>query len=100
MLAVPMTQGRKAWARPTIRALRSLRPAVSPDGCCRARPVPGQEGSMQRTDHHNWTSEAYVDEWVRRQQADDPRRTERFQLMCDLLPFPDNATITILDVGA
>jgi tRNA (cmo5U34)-methyltransferase len=55
---------------------------------------------MQRRDHHDWSSEAYVDEWVRRQQAEDPRRTERFQLMCDLFPFPHDAQVAILDVGA
>lgn len=55
---------------------------------------------MQRRDHHDWSSEAYVEEWVRRQQAEDPSRAERFHLMCDLLPFPHDATVTILDVGA
>jgi SAM-dependent methyltransferase len=55
---------------------------------------------MQRCDHHDWTSEAYVDEWVRRQQAEDPTRAERFQLMCDLFPFAHDATVTILDLGA
>ena len=55
---------------------------------------------MQRCDHHDWTSEAYVDEWVRRQQAEDPTRAERFQLMCDLFPFPHDATVTVLDLGA
>src|SRR5262250_3176835 len=55
---------------------------------------------MQRRDHHDWASEAYVEEWVRRQQAEDPNRAERFQLMCDLLPFPHDATVIILDVGA
>jgi tRNA (cmo5U34)-methyltransferase len=55
---------------------------------------------MQRCDHHDWASETYVDEWVRRQQAQDSRRAERFQLMCDLLPFSSDATVTILDVGA
>jgi tRNA (cmo5U34)-methyltransferase len=55
---------------------------------------------MQRCDHHDWTSEAYVDEWVSRQRAEDSRRAERFLLMCDLLPFPTDATVTILDVGA
>jgi tRNA (cmo5U34)-methyltransferase len=55
---------------------------------------------MQRQDHHDWTSEAYVDEWVRRQQAEDSRRAERFELMSDLLPFPHDAAVTILDVGA
>ena len=55
---------------------------------------------MQRRDHHDWTSDAYVEEWVKRQQAEDPNRAERFQLMCDLLPFSRNAAVTILDVGA
>jgi SAM-dependent methyltransferase len=55
---------------------------------------------MQRCDHHDWTSDAYVEEWVRRQQAEDPARGERFQLMCDLFPFPNDAKVTILDVGA
>ena len=55
---------------------------------------------MQRHDHHDWASEAYVDEWVSRQRAEDPRRAERFQLICDLFPFPTDATVTILDVGA
>src|SRR5438132_11320797 len=55
---------------------------------------------MQRRDHHNWASEAYVEEWVKRQQAEDPNRAERFQLMCDLLPFSQDATVTVLDVGA
>jgi tRNA (cmo5U34)-methyltransferase len=54
---------------------------------------------MQRRDHHDWTSETYVEEWVRRQQAEDRARAERFQLLCDLLPFPSDAAATILDVG-
>jgi len=55
---------------------------------------------MQRRDHHDWTSEAYVEEWIRRQQGEDPTRAQRFQLMCDLFPFPNDARVTILDVGA
>ena len=55
---------------------------------------------MQRCDHHDWTSETYVEEWVRRQQSEDPARAERFQLMCDLFPFPHDAAVTILDLGA
>jgi SAM-dependent methyltransferase len=58
------------------------------------------EAIMERRDHHDWASEAYVDEWVRRQQAEDPGRGQQFQLLCDLLPFPTDATVTILDVGA
>jgi len=55
---------------------------------------------MQPVDHHDWASEVYVDEWVRRQQAEDPRRAERFQLMCDLFGVPGDANVTVLDVGA
>jgi len=55
---------------------------------------------MQKRDHHDWDSESYVDEWVRRRQAEDVLRSERFQLMCDLFPFPTDAPVTILDVGA
>lgn len=51
-------------------------------------------------DHHDWASETYVGDWVRRQQAEDHGRRERFQLMCDLFPFSRDATVTILDVGA
>jgi tRNA (cmo5U34)-methyltransferase len=51
-------------------------------------------------DHHDWTSDAYVEEWVRRQQAEDQARAPHFQLMCDLFPFPQDAQVTILDVGS
>ena len=55
---------------------------------------------MEQRDHHDWASNTYVEEWVNRQQAADPARAERFQLMCDLFPFSTHATVTILDVGA
>jgi SAM-dependent methyltransferase len=55
---------------------------------------------MQRSDHHDWTSDTYVEEWVRRQKSEDATRAERFQLLCDLFPFFSDATVTILDVGA
>ena len=54
---------------------------------------------MERRDHHDWASESYVDEWVKRQQAEDPSRAERFALMCDLFPFPRAAAVSILDIG-
>ena len=59
-----------------------------------------ERGDGPRRDRHDWASETYVDEWVRRQQAEDPSRAERFQLICDLFPFSNDATVTILDVGA
>jgi tRNA (cmo5U34)-methyltransferase len=55
---------------------------------------------MERRDHHDWTSDTYVEEWVTRQRAADSSRAQRFQLLCDLFPFPTDATVTILDVGA
>jgi SAM-dependent methyltransferase len=58
------------------------------------------EAIMERRDHHDWASDTYVEEWVNRQQAEDPARGQRFQLMCDLFPFSTDATVTILDVGA
>lgn len=55
---------------------------------------------MQRRDHHDWTSDAYVEEWVTRQRAEEATRAERFRLLCDLLPFAEDAKVTVLDVGA
>ena len=55
---------------------------------------------MERRDHHDWASEAYVTEWVERQHSRDPARAERLQLLCDLLPFSSLAAASILDVGA
>ena len=55
---------------------------------------------MQPRDHHDWASDAYVEEWVKRQRSEDPARATRFQLMCDRFPFPNDASVTILDVGA
>ena len=31
----------------------------------------------ERREAHDWAAETYVDEWVRRQQAEDPSRAER-----------------------
>jgi SAM-dependent methyltransferase len=55
---------------------------------------------MERRDHHDWTSDTYVEEWVTRQRVADPTRAQRFQFLCDLFPFSTDATVTLLDVGA
>src|SRR6266849_8192239 len=55
---------------------------------------------MERRDHHDWTSDTYVEEWDTRRRAADPTRAQRFQFLCDLFPFPTDARVTILDVGA
>ena len=31
---------------------------------------------MERRDHHDWASDAYVEEWVERQRAADPDRAQ------------------------
>src|SRR5262245_36420318 len=71
-----------------------------PGGTMKVRHKNRQRGDRPRRDHHDWASETYVDEWVKRQQAEDPSRAERFQLMCDLFPFPRDAAVSILDIGA
>src|SRR5262249_12255444 len=58
------------------------------------------EGPMARHDHHDWASESYVGEWVKRQQTEAPGRADRCALMCDLFPFPRDAAVSILDIGA
>ena len=55
---------------------------------------------MSRIDRHDWHSAEYVQDWIARSQADDERRLPRFRLMADLIPFPRNTAIAILDVGA
>ena len=55
---------------------------------------------MQPRDHHDWASDAYVEEWVKRQRSEDPARAARFQLMCDRFQFARDAAVTVLDVGA
>src|SRR5262249_58402287 len=46
-------------------------------GTMKVRHKNRQRGDRPRRDHHDWASETYVDEWVKRQQAEDPRRAER-----------------------
>ena len=51
-------------------------------------------------DHHHWDSPSYVDSWLKR---DASRRGERGQFLERLVaavPFPRDAAIEVLDVGA
>ncbi|MCL0101538.1 class I SAM-dependent methyltransferase [Dehalococcoidia bacterium] len=51
-------------------------------------------------DEHDWHSTEYVDEWVTRSRNEDARRTPRFELMTEIIPYPNDANLRILDIGA
>jgi ubiquinone/menaquinone biosynthesis C-methylase UbiE len=49
---------------------------------------------------HDWQSTDYVDEWIKRDAARDPERRPLLQRMLSLAPFPSDARIEVLDLGA
>jgi len=49
---------------------------------------------------HDWHSTDYVAEWIKRDAARDPERRPLLQLMLSSAPFPREAAIDVLDVGA
>jgi ubiquinone/menaquinone biosynthesis C-methylase UbiE len=49
---------------------------------------------------HDWHSADYVAEWVVRDAARDPERRPLLQQMLSFAPFPREANIEVLDVGA
>jgi SAM-dependent methyltransferase len=50
--------------------------------------------------HHDWHSTAYVADWIDHDRARDPERRPRLQAMLEAAPFPREAAIEVLDVGA
>jgi trans-aconitate methyltransferase len=50
--------------------------------------------------HHDWHSEQYVTDWIAHDVARDPERRPRLQEMLEMAPFPRDAAIKVLDVGA
>ena len=50
--------------------------------------------------HHDWHSAAYVADWIVHDTARDPERRPRLQSMLAAAPFPRDAAIEVLDVGA
>jgi len=50
--------------------------------------------------HHDWHSEQYVTDWIAHDVARDPERRPRLQKMLEMAPFPRDAAIEVLDVGA
>ena len=49
---------------------------------------------------HDWHSTDYVVEWIKRDAARDPERRPLLQRMLSSAPFPREAEIEVLDVGA
>jgi ubiquinone/menaquinone biosynthesis C-methylase UbiE len=49
---------------------------------------------------HDWHSADYVAEWVTRDAARDPERRPLLQQMLSFAPFPRDAELEVLDVGA
>jgi ubiquinone/menaquinone biosynthesis C-methylase UbiE len=49
---------------------------------------------------HDWHSTDYVAEWINRDAARDPERRPLLQQMLSVAPFPREAGIEVLDVGA
>jgi ubiquinone/menaquinone biosynthesis C-methylase UbiE len=49
---------------------------------------------------HDWHSTDYVAEWIRRDAARDPERRPLLQQMLSFAPFPREAEVEVLDVGA
>ena len=49
---------------------------------------------------HDWQSEAYVEDWIARDMTRDAVRQPLLQRVVCLLPFPADANITVVDVGA
>src|SRR5437764_6654445 len=58
-------------------------------------------GSTGRpTAPHDWHSTEYVSEWIAHDVARDPERRPRLRRMLGEAPFPRDAEIEVLDVGA
>jgi len=50
--------------------------------------------------HHDWHSEQYVTDWIAHDVTRDAERRPRLQQMLAAAPFPRDAAIDVLDVGA
>jgi SAM-dependent methyltransferase len=58
------------------------------------------ETSARRHRPHDWHSEAYVEDWIKHDAARNDERRPRLKCMVALAPFPRDAAISVLDVGA
>jgi trans-aconitate methyltransferase len=58
----------------------------------------GGGGGLDRP--HDWHSNAYVRDWIAHDEARDPVRRPRLREMLTAAPFPRDARLAVLDVGA
>ena len=63
-------------------------------------PIVPQDVRVHRHAPHDWHSGAYVDDWIRHDLERNDERRPRLQRMAALAPFPPDAAISVLDVGA
>jgi ubiquinone/menaquinone biosynthesis C-methylase UbiE len=54
---------------------------------------------MPPTDHHDWHSQAYVDDWVSGEQSFDKVRRPHLRRMLAEIPFRTDDEIRVVDVG-
>lgn len=62
--------------------------------------MPAHDHNSGHRDSHDWHSEAYVDEWIAHDIARNDERRPWLRRMMGLAPFPRDAAIAVLDVGA
>jgi SAM-dependent methyltransferase len=49
---------------------------------------------------HDWHSQTYVDQWIKRDESRDDERRPRIQEMIAMAKLPHEAALNVLDVGA
>jgi trans-aconitate methyltransferase len=59
-----------------------------------------QQHQHEPGEHHDWHADTYVDEWIARDSTRDKQRRPLLQRMLALAPFPPDAALRVLDVGA
>src|SRR5215472_395211 len=67
---------------------------------CSARPRMTPEVETFRPFPHNWQSADYVSGWIEHDVARDPERRPMLRQMLASAPFPRDAELAVLDVGA
>lgn len=53
-----------------------------------------------RVSHHDWHSQKYVEEWIARDVTRDDERRPLLRQMLEAAPFPRDAAIDLVDIGA
>jgi cyclopropane fatty-acyl-phospholipid synthase-like methyltransferase len=61
--------------------------------------TPGPAGPSGRG-HHDWHSPQYVRQWVEDNEARLAERSRQFDLLADFIPYPGEAPLRLLDLGA